>query len=130
MIELKNMKEMPKSCRECQFYWAYCYDADGRRQYDGHCKLLSSPIRCAAYSTRYYDCPLKEVREPVLTDEEILDAIFCDFCEHIDGGESNLRGVNDIEFVDSGWNHDMNSAVRISFTDGSSLIYRRNADEV
>lgn len=122
MITITNMKEMPKSCRECPYFIKIC-------DY-GHCKLLSRPIQCAAFSMRYHGCPLKEVKEPVYTDEEILDAIFCDFCDHIDGGESNLRGVNDIDFVVPDWNHDMNSSIRISFTDGSTLVYCRNSDEV
>lgn len=129
MIELKNLKEMPKSCRECPFFVRYC-SYNGRLHSDGHCKLLSRNIQYAAYSVRLYDCPLREVKEPFLTEEEILDAIFCDFCGHIDGGESNLRGVNDIDFVIPDWNHDMNSSIKISFTDGSSLVYCRNSDEV
>ena len=114
MITIKNLKEMPKSCRECPYFLNFNYNANNLPHSDGRCKLLSRPIQCAAFSMRYYDCPLKEVKEPVYTDEEILDAIFCDFCGHIDGGESNLRGVNDIDFVIPDWNHDMNSSVRIS----------------
>lgn len=130
MITIKNMKEMPKSCRTCPLFINYCCQPDDQKHSDGYCKLLSRPIQCAAFSMRYHDCPLREVEEPDLTDEEILDAIFCDFCGHIDGGESNLRGVNDIDFVIPDWNHDMNSSIKISFTDGSSLVYCRNSDEV
>ena len=130
MIELKNLKEMPKTCSECPFYWSHRYDANGRQYFDRHCKLLSNPIRCAAFSMRYYDCPLREVKEPYLTDEEILDAIFDDFCTHLVDGESSLCHVNDIDFVNHSCNHNINSTVRIPFTDGSSLIYCRNTDEV
>lgn len=127
MITLANLKKMPKSCRECPFFVRYDHDENIG---DGYCKLLGCTMKYASRLTRSYDCPLREVKEPLLTDEEILDAIFCDFCDHIDGGESNLRGVNNIEFTTQLFNHDMNSPIRISFTDRSSLVYCRNSNEV